>query len=69
MATPPIPDVGTGTDDVVVRMAAALSPDLELVGATTVNGNTSVVFTTENATDADEPRFVRMLTAVLGPTA
>src|SRR5262245_32709468 len=29
-------------------MAAALSPDLELVGATTVNGNTTVDNTTEN---------------------
>ena len=29
-------------------MVAALSPDLELVGATTVNGNTTVDYTTEN---------------------
>jgi inosine-uridine nucleoside N-ribohydrolase len=41
-------DVDTGTDDAVALMTAALSPDLELVGATTVNGNTTVDFTTEN---------------------
>src|ERR1044072_5798828 len=29
-------------------MTAALSPDLELVGATTVNGNTTIEYTTEN---------------------
>jgi len=41
-------DVDTGTDDAVALMIAALSPDLELVGATTVNGNTNVDNTTEN---------------------
>jgi inosine-uridine nucleoside N-ribohydrolase len=41
-------DVDTGTDDAVALMVAALSPDLELVGATTVNGNTTVDNTTEN---------------------
>ncbi|HMP42689.1 MAG TPA: nucleoside hydrolase, partial [Roseiflexaceae bacterium] len=41
-------DVDTGTDDAVALMVAALSPDLELVGATTVNGNTLVHFCTEN---------------------
>ena len=40
-------DVDTGTDDAVALMVAALSPDLELIGATTVNGNTAV----ENCTD------------------
>ena len=35
-------DVDTGTDDAVALMIAALSPELELVGATTVNGNTAV---------------------------
>jgi inosine-uridine nucleoside N-ribohydrolase len=29
-------------------MTAALSPDLELIGATSVNGNTSIEYTTEN---------------------
>ena len=41
-------DVDTGTDDAVALMTAALSPDLELIGATSVNGNTSIDFTTEN---------------------
>jgi inosine-uridine nucleoside N-ribohydrolase len=41
-------DVDTGTDDAVALMTAALSPDLELVGATSVNGNTTIDFTTEN---------------------
>ena len=41
-------DVDTGTDDAVALMVAALSPDIELVGATTVNGNTTIDFTTEN---------------------
>jgi len=48
MPTKVILDVDTGTDDAVALMAAALSPDLELVGATTVNGNTGVEYTTEN---------------------
>ena len=41
-------DVDTGTDDAVALMVAALSPDIELVGATSVNGNTTIDFTTEN---------------------
>jgi inosine-uridine nucleoside N-ribohydrolase len=41
-------DVDTGTDDAVALMVAALSPDIELVGATTVNGNTLVHNCTEN---------------------
>jgi len=48
MPTKVILDVDTGTDDAVALMTAALSPDLELVGATSVNGNTSIDFTTEN---------------------
>ena len=48
MATKVILDVDTGTDDAVALMTAALSPDIELVGATTVNGNTGVDYTTEN---------------------
>jgi inosine-uridine nucleoside N-ribohydrolase len=48
MPTRLILDVDTGTDDAVALMVAALSPDLELVGATTVNGNTTIDFTTEN---------------------
>jgi inosine-uridine nucleoside N-ribohydrolase len=41
-------DVDTGTDDAVALMVAALSPDLDLIGATTVNGNTAVHNCTEN---------------------
>lgn len=41
-------DVDTGTDDAVALMVAALSPDIELVGATTVDGNTPVASCTEN---------------------
>ena len=48
MVTKVILDVDTGTDDAVALMVAALSPDLELVGATTVNGNTLVHNCTEN---------------------
>ena len=48
MPTKVILDVDTGTDDAVALMVAALSPDIELVGATTVNGNTTIDFTTEN---------------------
>jgi inosine-uridine nucleoside N-ribohydrolase len=48
MPTRVILDVDTGTDDAVALMVAALSPDLELVGATTVNGNTAVHNCTEN---------------------
>lgn len=48
MPTRIILDVDTGTDDAVALMTAALSPDLELVGVTTVNGNTTIDNTTEN---------------------
>jgi inosine-uridine nucleoside N-ribohydrolase len=48
MATRIILDVDTGTDDAVALMVAALSPDLELIGATTVNGNVPVDYATEN---------------------
>ena len=41
-------DVDTGTDDAVALMLAALSPDLELVGATTVVGNCPAAVCTEN---------------------
>jgi inosine-uridine nucleoside N-ribohydrolase len=42
-------DVDTGTDDAVALMLAALHPDLDLVGATTVNGNVPVGYCTENS--------------------
>ena len=48
MATKVILDVDTGTDDAVALMVAALSPDIELIGATSVNGNTGVEYTPEN---------------------
>jgi inosine-uridine nucleoside N-ribohydrolase len=41
-------DVDTGTDDAIAVMVAALSPELDLVGVTTVAGNASVAHTTEN---------------------
>src|SRR3954471_3235318 len=48
MTTKIILDVDTGTDDAVALMTAALSPDLELVGATVVNGNTVLDSCVEN---------------------
>ena len=42
-------DVDTGTDDAVALMLAALHPDLELLAATTVNGNVPVDYCTENS--------------------
>ena len=41
-------DVDTGTDDAVAIMLAALHPELELVGCTTVNGNVPVEHCTDN---------------------
>ncbi len=49
MAQKVILDVDTGTDDAVALMLAALHPDLELVAATTVNGNVPVDYCTENS--------------------
>ena len=48
MPTKLILDVDTGTDDAVALLLAALHPDLELVAATTVNGNNPVVNCTDN---------------------
>ena len=48
MATKIILDVDTGTDDAVALMTAALSPDIDLVGVTVVNGNTVLDSTVEN---------------------
>lgn len=48
MPTRLILDVDTGTDDAVALMVAALSPDLDLVGATTVVGNCPADICTEN---------------------
>jgi inosine-uridine nucleoside N-ribohydrolase len=41
-------DVDTGTDDAVAIMFAALHPDLDLLGVTTVSGNLPVANTTDN---------------------
>ncbi|MCC6905868.1 MAG: nucleoside hydrolase, partial [Anaerolineae bacterium] len=41
-------DVDTGTDDALALMLAALHPDLDLVAATTVNGNVPVKYCTNN---------------------
>ncbi len=41
-------DVDTGTDDAVALMLAALHPALDLVAATTVNGNNPVAACTDN---------------------
>ncbi len=41
-------DVDTGTDDAVALMVAALSPEIDLIGATTVVGNVPVELCTEN---------------------
>jgi inosine-uridine nucleoside N-ribohydrolase len=49
MAQKVILDVDTGTDDAVALMLSALHPDLELVAATTVNGNVPVDHCTENS--------------------
>lgn len=48
MARKVILDVDTGTDDAVALLLAALHPDIELVAATTVNGNNPVVNCTDN---------------------
>jgi inosine-uridine nucleoside N-ribohydrolase len=42
-------DTDPGTDDAVALMTAVLSPELELIGVTTVNGNVAVDLCTENA--------------------
>lgn len=48
MPRPVILDCDTGTDDAVAIMLAALHPDLELLGVTTVFGNLPVENTTDN---------------------
>lgn len=48
MARRIILDVDTGTDDAVAIMFAALHPEIELLGVTTVNGNVPLVHTTDN---------------------
>lgn len=41
-------DVDTGTDDAIAIMTAVLSPDLEVLGVCSVNGNRGIEYTTEN---------------------
>lgn len=41
-------DVDTGSDDAIAIITALLSPELEVVGINTVNGNRCVEYTTEN---------------------
>lgn len=48
MARKVILDVDTGTDDAVSIMFAALRPELDLVGVTTVAGNVPIEHTTDN---------------------
>lgn len=48
MAQKLILDVDTGTDDAIAIMLAALHPDLDLVGVTTVNGNAPVDVALDN---------------------
>lgn len=49
MSVPVVLDCDTGTDDAVAIMVAALHPDLDLLGVTTVWGNHDVVHTTDNS--------------------
>lgn len=49
MAKKLILDVDTGTDDAVAIMLAALHPEIELLGVTTVNGNVEVQYCTDNS--------------------
>ena len=49
MSVPVVLDCDTGTDDAVAIMVAALHPDLELLGVTTVWGNHDVRHTTDNS--------------------
>ena len=55
MPTKVILDVDTGTDDAVALMLAALHPELELVGATTVTGNVTLAVTGPAALIGDNP--------------
>jgi inosine-uridine nucleoside N-ribohydrolase len=48
MARRVVLDCDTGTDDAIAIMLAALHPDLELLGVTTVHGNHPVADTTEH---------------------
>ncbi len=45
---PVILDVDTGSDDAIAIVAALLSPEIELLGITTVTGNVNIENTTDN---------------------
>jgi len=47
-SVPLILDVDTGVDDMVALLFAAASPEVELIGASTVTGNAHVDRTTRN---------------------
>jgi inosine-uridine nucleoside N-ribohydrolase len=49
MPTPILIDCDPGHDDAMALLLALASPELELLGVTTVHGNTSLANTTENA--------------------
>ena len=49
MSTPIILDCDPGHDDAVAIMLAVASPEVELVGVTTVSGNQTLPKTTANA--------------------
>ena len=48
---PVIMDVDTGIDDAVAIILAANSPELEILGITTVRGNNTIQHTTQNTID------------------
>ena len=48
---PVIMDVDTGIDDAVAIILAANSPELEILGITTVRGNNTIRHTTQNTID------------------
>ena len=49
MATPIILDCDPGHDDAIALMLALASPEVELLGVTTVSGNTTLPNATANA--------------------
>ena len=48
---PVIMDVDTGIDDAVAIILAANSPEIEILGITTVRGNNTIRHTTQNTID------------------
>lgn len=64
-------DVDTGSDDAIALMVALRSPELEVLGITTVNGNKPVENTTENTLrvvdllESDVPVFMGCATPLI----